>query len=73
MRRKLFRIQTYQGDRWADVALYKGTFRSAMNYVRQVYEGGASRIKRIKTPAEYEQYMSLPIFGEGHARTEWTN
>ena len=71
MRRKLFVVETYQGDRWVPVALYKGTILTALSFIRQDYEVSSGRVKRVKTPAECDQYMSLPIYGEVQESTEW--
>jgi hypothetical protein len=71
---KLFVIQVFQGDGWRDVVLYKGSLREAMCHADKVYGDTASRIKRVRTPADFDKLSpALAMCGRGSAQTEWVN
>ena len=70
---KLFVIEVNKGGTWEPECLYKGNLREALEYVAGVYSDFGSRIKRVKTPAENEEFLSLVVVGEGEAQTEWVN
>lgn len=70
---KLFVIQVYQGDRWVSKSLYKGPFPVALLHAEGDHGSAASRVKRVKTPAELDQFSNLPVAGQGALQTEWVN
>jgi hypothetical protein len=71
---KLFVIEICKGGTWEAECLFKGNIQVALLHVNQVYSGFGSRIKRIKTPAEFDQLSAkLEVMGEGMAQTEWVN
>ena len=70
---KLFVIQVSKGGEWEPECLYKGDLGQAMRYAERTYSNTGSRVVRVKTPAEYEEYAVLETLGEGFAITEWVN
>jgi hypothetical protein len=71
---KLFVIQVSKGGTWDSECLYKGDLRQALTYATDEFGITASRIKRVKTPAEAgELKAKLKVVGEGAAQTEWMN
>ena len=72
MRRKLFVIQDTDSKVCASLCLFKGDLRGALEYAQSNY-GPNTRVKRVKTPAEFDNYSILDIHGDGFARTEWVN
>ena len=70
---KLFVIEICKGGTWEPECLYKGNLKDALEYVAGVYSDFGSRVKRVKTPAEVDQFSKLEVMGEGAAQTEWVN
>jgi len=69
---KLFVIQWQNGDKWESEYLHRGDFRRVLNYA-QLKIGACIRVKRVKTPAERDDYLDLDIRNPGIERTEWVN
>jgi len=71
---KLFVIEVNKGGTWEPECLYKGTLKDALEYVAGVYSDFGSRVKRVKTPAEFGTLPAkLVLVAGGMAHTEWVN
>lgn len=70
-RMKLFVIEQWVANEWRPTGLYQGKFRLAL--ARAQSTGGRwARVRRVKTPAERDQYLHLTAIGNV-GRTEWVN
>lgn len=68
---KLFVIEEWV-DRWMPRYLQKGEFRWVLTKA-QLLVGPCIRVRRVKTPAECDQYRHLNIIGDLAARVKWVN
>jgi len=72
MRKKLYVAEEWTGSKWEPRYLQRGEFRWALNKA-QALLGLCTRVRRVKTPAERNQYLHLSTIGDNTARTEWVN
>ena len=69
---KLFVIEQFTHEGWHPAYLHRGEFRWALNRAHALM-GLCTRVRRVKTPAERDQYLHLTTMGDKTARTEWVN
>ncbi len=71
-RRKLYVVDMHNGCQWEPRYLQRGEFRWVLNKAQSLM-GLCTRVRRVKTPAERDQYLHLNTLGDTTARTEWVN
>jgi hypothetical protein len=57
---------------WHPVNLHKGSFQEVLANT-QARLGLCVRVKRVKTPAEYEKFVNLHTLNPSIERIEWMN
>jgi len=71
---KLFVVEVLTKTGWIPRYLHRGEFRRILKKANlPAFLGIESRVRRVKTPAEQDQYLLLNIIGDRTARTEWVN
>lgn len=71
-RMKLYVVDMHNGKQWGPSYLQRGEFKQVFNRAQSLL-GLCSRVRRVKTPAERDQYLHLNMVGDRLARTEWVN
>jgi hypothetical protein len=72
MRVKMFVIDHWMDGKWVPQFLEKGLFKRILWTGREARPDRDIRVRRVKTPAELDQYHHLDIIGS-IKRTEWVN
>ncbi len=70
-RMKLYVVEEWSGDKWEPRYLQRGEFRWVLHKAQSLI-GQCTRVRRVKTPAERDQYLHLNTIGN-KAKTEWLN
>ena len=75
MRRKLFVfvIDQWMEGKWEPQFLEIGLFKRILWAVKEARPDHDLRVRRVKTPAERDQYPHLECIGGSIERAEWTN
>ena len=67
---KLYVVEEWSVDKWEPRYLQRGKFEWVLNKA-QAMVGLHSRVRRVKTPGERDQYQHLDTLGIDLAITEW--